>query len=202
MIVIAEDNEILRGLFEKQITQLGLEGISAENGLEVVELVCQGDHQIQLVLMDISLPLLNGIDAAKRIRQAEESTGKPRVPIVAVSGVADRKTCLEAGMDDFVAKPLMLEQLRAILHRWLPKENWLNEIVSSLCAILKDRREALNLSRSELARKSGVFESYIEDLENGAHTMSMTTLIKLAHGLGVSPSEIIQQAEKAIKQND
>jgi CheY-like chemotaxis protein len=75
-----------------------------------------------LILMDCQMPLLDGFEATRRIRAAERA-GCPRVPIVAMTANAaegDRKRCLEAGMDDYLAKPIVREALAALLRQRAP----------------------------------------------------------------------------------
>jgi len=71
-----------------------------------------------LVLMDVHMPQLDGIEAARRIRAAEAASGRPRTPIIALTANAfgeDREACLAAGMDDFLVKPLDRERLAEVI---------------------------------------------------------------------------------------
>ena len=79
------------------------------------------EHDYDLVLMDYQMPGVDGLDATRRIRSLD--CGKSIVPIVAMTSNAmpeDRRACLEAGMDDFLAKPVRLDDLAEVLSRWLP----------------------------------------------------------------------------------
>ena len=70
--------------------------------------------------MDVQMPVLDGLHAAMRIRQLEEQTGRPRIPIVALTANAmagDREKCLAAGMDGYLAKPIVVSDLLAALGR-------------------------------------------------------------------------------------
>src|SRR5439155_20787772 len=76
---------------------------------------------VAVVLMDCRMPGMDGMEATRRIRETEAGTGQ-RVPIVAVTAhamEADREACFEAGMDDFLTKPVMMESLRAVLDRFV-----------------------------------------------------------------------------------
>ena len=92
---------------------------TADNGEEAVHR--SGQSNFDVILMDLQMPVMNGIEATKAIRQRERDTGTPRVPIIAMTANAmnnDRSACAEAGMDDFIAKPinaqLLLEKLASL----------------------------------------------------------------------------------------
>lgn len=121
LVLIVEDNHVLRRLFLSQLKVLGLTGHEAINGEEAVEAVAT--NQYGLILMDVSMPVMDGLEATRRIRKHEEEYQKIRVPIVAVTGISDRNTCLEAGMDDFMNKPFLLDHLRQVVSRWMKKES-------------------------------------------------------------------------------
>lgn len=117
MVLVVEDNEVLRRLFLSQLKVIGLVGHEAINGKEAVEVVSKGNYG--LILMDVSMPVMDGLEATKLIREAEQTKKKPRTPIIAVTGISDRDTCLQAGMDDFMNKPFLLEHLRGVVAKWM-----------------------------------------------------------------------------------
>lgn len=119
LVLVVEDNEVLRRLFLSQLRVLGLVGHEAINGQEAVQAVGKNDYG--LILMDVSMPVMDGLEATKAIRALEKETKKERAPIVAVTGISDRDTCLEAGMDDFMNKPFLLDHLRQVIGRWMKK---------------------------------------------------------------------------------
>lgn len=120
MVLIVEDNEVLRRLFLSQLKVLGLTGHEAINGKDAVEATSK--HDYSLILMDVSMPVMDGLEATKLIRKHEKENKRKRVPIVAVTGISDRDTCLEAGMDDFMNKPFLLDHLRQVVGRWMKEE--------------------------------------------------------------------------------
>ncbi|WPL10411.1 response regulator [Thiorhodovibrio litoralis] len=74
--------------------------------------------------MDCQMPVVNGYAATERIRNWERETARPRLPIIALTAAAykeDRQRCLNVGMDDVLTKPVMVDALKAMLDRWLPK---------------------------------------------------------------------------------
>ncbi|MBI2812416.1 MAG: response regulator [Candidatus Melainabacteria bacterium] len=117
LVLVVEDNEVLRRLFLSQLKVIGLVGHEAINGKEAVETVAKG--QYGLILMDVSMPVMDGLEATKLIREAEQAKKLPRVPIIAVTGISDRDTCLQSGMDDFMNKPFLLEHLRGVVAKWM-----------------------------------------------------------------------------------
>jgi CheY-like chemotaxis protein len=121
VILVAEDDEQMRFLVLKQLNKLGYEAQAVTNGLEAVESVTTASYK--LILMDVSMPGLDGLEATKRIRKIEQAQNKAPTPIVALSGAAERATCLEAGMDDFVAKPVLTGNLHTIVMRWMKAGN-------------------------------------------------------------------------------
>jgi len=122
-ILVAEDNRINVMLATSLLSKLGHRIDTVANGREAIEALTRAPYD--LVLMDVQMPEMDGLEATRRIRHAE-STGRrrDRMPIIALTASTlegDRQVCIEAGMDDFLAKPLNPEALRAILARYTPK---------------------------------------------------------------------------------
>jgi PAS domain S-box-containing protein len=120
-ILMAEDSSLIRRVARHQLTELEYAVDIVENGEQAVEAASTGDYE--LVLMDMRMPEMDGLDATRAIRLAEQKTGRHIVVIALTANVleGDREACTEAGMDDFLAKPLKLDTLRTILQHWLPK---------------------------------------------------------------------------------
>jgi signal transduction histidine kinase/CheY-like chemotaxis protein len=119
-LLLVEDNELNALLASRLITAIGFEVVSAANGMIAVETVER--HAFDVILMDCQMPVMDGYDAARTIRRLESTSGKSRTPIIAVTAYAlagDREKCLAAGMDDFLAKPYALGDLRPKLRRWV-----------------------------------------------------------------------------------
>jgi hypothetical protein len=92
-----------------------------DNGQAAIDAIV-GGMRPDLVLMDVQMPVMDGVAATAAIRQWEAATGKPHLPIVALTAGAfeeDRQRCQAVGMDDFLAKPVSLADLAAMLEKWL-----------------------------------------------------------------------------------
>ena len=115
-ILLAEDNLVNQKLGISLLEKWGHSVTLAANGREAVEQWRTGDHE--LVLMDVQMPEMDGLDATGRIRDEERSSGN-HIPIIALTAHAltgDQQKCLEAGMDGYVSKPLRISELRKAIH--------------------------------------------------------------------------------------
>lgn len=120
-ILIAEDNIINQKVLSQQLSVLGYQADFADNGMIAWEQWQAVSYDI--LLTDISMPLLDGYGLVERIRNAEKRSGT-HMPIIAITGNAmddDIKRCMEKGMDGFVSKPVEISNLKNTLKNWLPK---------------------------------------------------------------------------------
>lgn len=121
-ILLAEDDEVSRILFENIANREGWAVSLTKNGKEAVDLFKQ--ERFDLVLMDVQMPIMNGYEAAGRFRGLERSKDAARTPIVALTAFSikgDREKCLEAGMDDYMSKPVNLDELHKMVSKWTEK---------------------------------------------------------------------------------
>jgi CheY-like chemotaxis protein len=121
LVLVAEDNPINQIVFQQTLDGLGLAHSLAVNGREAVRM--WGEIRPTIVLMDVSMPEMNGLEATQAIREIESSQGLVPTPIIAVTAHSlkgDEDRCLAAGMDDYLSKPISPEKLGAMIERWLP----------------------------------------------------------------------------------
>jgi len=120
-VLVAEDNDINALLARALLHRLGHSAVVVRNGalaLEAFTAAVDAGAPYDLVLLDVHMPELDGLEAARRIRAAEAATSLPRTRIIALTANAfgeDRNACLAAGMDDFMVKPLERDRLAEIL---------------------------------------------------------------------------------------
>ena len=119
-VLLAEDNPANQKLASVQIQKLGYRVTALTNGREVLEAILHSNQKYSLILLDCQMPEVDGFSVARILRKAELSTGV-HIPIVAMTANAlqgDRELCLASGMDDYLAKPVTLNELREVLARW------------------------------------------------------------------------------------
>jgi len=116
-VLLAEDNPVNREVACELMRAAGLQVDTAQDGAQVVEMAKAGRYD--LIVMDLQMPVLNGISAAQRIR-AQQGVGVPILAVTANAFNEDRQACLAAGMNDFVSKPVDPPMFYAALNRLLP----------------------------------------------------------------------------------
>ena len=117
-LLLAEDNPINQKLAIVLLQKAGFMVDTVDNGLKAVEKIHEGSYT--LILMDVQMPEMDGFEATQRIRDWESERGE-HTPIIAMTAHAlkgDRERCIEAGMDDYVTKPLDLKVLMEVLDKW------------------------------------------------------------------------------------
>jgi two-component system sensor histidine kinase/response regulator len=117
-VLVADDNEVNRLLAIRQLQRLGHTATAVSDGHEAIDAARSGRYA--LILMDCQMPGLDGFEATRVIRSLENE-GASTTPIVAMTAYAmegDRERCLEAGMNDYLPKPVELEVLRTTIDRW------------------------------------------------------------------------------------
>ncbi|MEU8781353.1 response regulator [Streptomyces sp. NPDC048637] len=118
-ILLAEDHNVNRQLALRMLQKLGYTADAVENGVEAVNALRKEKYDV--VLMDIHMPMMSGLQAAREIHQELPAHRRPRIVALTASAMAeDYDACLAAGMDDFISKPLHLNDLRAVLDKCIP----------------------------------------------------------------------------------
>jgi CheY-like chemotaxis protein len=119
-VLVGEDNPANQMALDALLERCGVKADFVSDGAAVVEAVRTGRYR--LILLDLMMPKMTGFEATREIRRMEYGTGR-HTPIMAVTAVdldLSREVCIEAGIDDFIAKPIELEVLQERLARWLP----------------------------------------------------------------------------------
>lgn len=110
-ILVAEDDLTLRFLAKRQLTELGFECHLAADGKEALEKTRTTKYG--LIIMDVQMPHMDGLEATRAIRELEGTNKQSHTPVIAMTANPDKQKCLDAGMNDFVFKPVRLEELRS-----------------------------------------------------------------------------------------
>jgi PAS domain S-box-containing protein len=118
LVLVAEDEPINREVVSGLLESVGLQVLLAVDGLQAVDLAAR--HQPDVVLMDMQMPRLDGLGAARRIRQQPGGADLPIIALTANASAEDRALCLAAGMNDFLSKPVEPDALFARVLQWLP----------------------------------------------------------------------------------
>jgi CheY-like chemotaxis protein len=115
-ILVADDNRVNQKVAKRMLERLGHTVTLASDGKEALSAIKTGSFD--LIMMDVQMPEMDGFEATRRIREWE--AGKTRIPIIALTAHAmdsHREECLAAGMDSFLAKPILLESLKLQIER-------------------------------------------------------------------------------------
>jgi two-component system, sensor histidine kinase and response regulator len=196
-VLIAEDNAVNMEVAICHMEKLGLHADMVANGVEAIEALLKFNYDV--VLMDCQMPLMDGYAATAKIRR-REGAGH-HTPIIAMTANAmkgDRERCLEAGMDDYISKPLDAAALFALLKRWLPdadkRSGGGKDDFISIAAPQSETpvRERLNLFEREFSAAMVVrlidkflpdTAQRLADLRYAVDAADATTVARAAHGL-------------------
>jgi signal transduction histidine kinase/CheY-like chemotaxis protein len=124
-VLIAEDDEVNAVIATAYLEHLGVQAERVRDGRQAVRHALREINRPDLVLMDCRMPTMDGIAATREIRNQERVLGLPRLPVIALTATAgdnSRAQCLEAGMDDFLAKPYTQAELRRVLRQWMQRQ--------------------------------------------------------------------------------
>jgi two-component system sensor histidine kinase/response regulator len=127
-ILVGEDNIVNQKVILNLLKKLGYRADTAVNGLEVIRALESNSYS--LVLMDVQMPEMDGFEATRQIRNPDSKVDDHEIPIIAMTALAmkgDRAKCLEAGMNDYVTKPIDPMKLAEVISRWGPGEDALGQ---------------------------------------------------------------------------
>jgi two-component system sensor histidine kinase/response regulator len=119
--LLAEDNESSQDVAADLLRGVGLLVDIADNGRQAVSMAGEGDYA--LILMDMRMPVLSGLEATRQIRLLPNGGQVPILAMTANAFIEDKEACLAAGMDDYIAKPVVPDQLYTMVLRWLSRKS-------------------------------------------------------------------------------
>lgn len=113
-ILLVDDDEGNTYALNKRLVQIGCDVTALKNGREALELLRQ-DDSYELILMDIMMPVMDGVEATRRVRNIEAYRETPIIALTAINSAEDLRKCLKAGASEYLTKPITFEKLLAIL---------------------------------------------------------------------------------------
>jgi CheY-like chemotaxis protein/HPt (histidine-containing phosphotransfer) domain-containing protein len=228
LILVAEDNPTNQRVVLMQLARLGHAAEVKPDGVAALEAYRQGGHA--LLLTDCHMPEMDGLELSRAIRAVERSDDRPPLPIVAMTANAlagEAERCLEAGMDDFLTKPVDLQQLAQILERWLAKRGsdsrQAEPPAPQAAAASNDAAPVLDLERLRAsvgeidARAASMLELFvsstepmIEALRTAIAERNSAVLLKTAHSVkgaaitagALELGQVCTNVERATRAND
>lgn len=129
VVLVVEDYSVEQRLLEILIEEIGLQAKVVESGKAALAALDADPDQYSLILMDVAMAGMNGLECTRSIRERELERNREqsqdtthRIPIIGVTACVlegDQQACLDAGMDDYLSKPFKLEQFSAIINKWM-----------------------------------------------------------------------------------
>ncbi|WP_340820774.1 PAS domain S-box protein [Methanolobus sp. WCC4] len=218
-ILLVEDNVVNQHVAQGVLQKLGLTADVANNGLEAIEALEEVEYD--LVLMDVQMPEMDGLEATRHIRNPESSVLDHDVPIIAMTAHAmkgDKERCIEAGMNDYLSKPIRMDALTGIFERWagifteskiqekspeeeitipmiFDKQAFLDNIVGDI-EIAKKVIDIFqkNTPKQLLALKEAIDKKEANDIANCAHSIKGSSVSVGGIALSDVASKIEQEA--------
>jgi len=123
LALLVEDNEVNQKVLQKYLSKCGCETIIANTGLEALERV--NERHPDIVFMDCQMPVMDGFEATRKLRAHYPRKNLPIIAVTANTMSNDRLRCIEAGMNDYLPKPIKLAQIESALNQWLPQKHTL-----------------------------------------------------------------------------
>ncbi len=191
-ILVVEDNisnqQVALGILKK----LGFRADVAANGTEALHSLETVPYD--LVLMDVQMPEMDGYDTARLIRTSDSILSDSALPIIAMTAHAlpsDRKACLDAGMNDYITKPIIPKQLAAILDKWIPENNF-SKISNAAVLPIPPKPTSVPVVDTVIWDREGMMMRMMNDAD------LVKTVIKLfLRDVPTKISQIREQLEKA-----
>lgn len=195
-VLVVEDNAINQKVVFSLLGRLGLDVRVAKDGQQGLEAV-QGDTSLDLVLMDLQMPVMDGYTATECIRAWEAQGGHPRRPVVALTADAfaqDRERCLRVGMDDFLTKPVDIHALATVLARFLPYQvlppqaDRATQQVCDPATVIPHLRELASHLQQGRVQAMPVFETVQNIVRSTELASEFATMARHVHDLRFGPA--------------
>jgi len=222
-LLVVEDDATNQKVIRAMLANLGLSADIANHGQHAIERLTAGER-FDLILMDVQMPVMDGLAATTQIRQHEREHGEPHRTIIALTADAfaeDRERCLQAGMDDFLTKPIDIAALSRLLRHWLARQTMPSEVVGATDAVapaptfaaeamLKPLGDNLELARLMIASATDDFPKYFAQLEQACRSSDWATAKRCAHTMkglaaqagGLELARRLRAADELLKQGD
>jgi CheY-like chemotaxis protein len=194
-VLLVEDNMVNRTLALEMLQRLGCDAMHAGNGIEALDALDKEDFDV--VLMDCQMPVMDGFIATRKLRERELLKKKEPTRVVALTANAlagDREACLAAGMNDYLAKPFTLAQLRNILLPSKVARSAANKVTLDNSAIEAVRQLDPDGSDRLLSRLIALYRDdssqLLADIDNGLKTGDAEAIARAAHTLKSSSANL------------
>ncbi|WMW25620.1 PAS domain S-box protein [Methanolobus sediminis] len=195
-ILLVEDNVVNQHVAQAMLQKLGITADVANNGLEAIEALETIPYD--LVFMDIQMPEMDGMEASKHIRNKQSSVINHDIPIIAMTAHAmkgDEEKCIEAGMNDYIPKPINLKLLAGKINKWMdhdPKKNYSINLPdkNNKEPLVFDYKLFMENIMDDIVVARGIIEIFnrnaprqIEELKEAIDKKEMTDIVNNAHSL-------------------
>lgn len=187
-ILLVEDHPVNQVVGVTMLNDMGFEVHVADNGRAALDLLSMQEYS--LVLMDVQMPDMNGLEVTRALRQAEQKTGR-HIPVIAVTAHAmegSREECLAAGMDDYLTKPIDRRRVKEVLAAWLPGGFEVSDETGDLSVFLPTEEDMLGveplLNFSELHERFGqtgadkMLQMFLDEAVNDLVDIRMAYLMR------------------------
>ena len=183
-ILLVEDTPVNRKVLLSQLKQIGYKADYVENGQEALDRLAEESYD--LIFMDCQMPILDGYEATRLLREREgKNAHTVVVGVTAYAMKENREKCLAVGMDDYLTKPVRMEQIAQVLAKWMPEKS------PEKKPDLIDRHRLAEISGGDLAFEIELIESYLQETQG--------YLTQLNAGLSNFDSGLVAQLAERVK---
>ena len=163
-ILLAEDNTTNQEVALAFLNKMGLQADVVQSGVEAINAL--EAYPYDIVLMDVQMPEMDGLEATRQIRRPGSTVQNPKIPIIAMTANAmtgDQEMCLAAGMNDYIAKPISLETLRKVLEKYVTSAPAADQHASLQIAPTFDREAMQRRLSNDLELERKIIEVFLRD---------------------------------------